>query len=67
MLMKKSNKPTNTFVSLFLPVVVCPAGHRHHHAQQAELSAQSQYKLHPSEEQPRDPVWHPALCWSGLL
>lgn len=44
-----------------------PAGHRQHHAEQAELSAQTQHKLHPSEEQPRDSVRHPALCWSGLL
>ena len=54
-------------VCLFLCVFVCPAGHRHHHAEQAELSAQAQHKLHPSEEPARDPVWHPALCRSGLL
>jgi len=52
---------------LFVSVSVRLAGHGHHHAEQAQLSAQAQHILHPSKEQPRDPVWHSALCWSGLL
>lgn len=69
---KVRTPPDDKTQSLLLQVkVLClslsPAGHRHHHAEQAELPAQTQHKLHPSKEQLRDSVRHPALCWSGLL
>ncbi|PWA22373.1 hypothetical protein CCH79_00018210 [Gambusia affinis] len=39
---------------------------KHHDAEQTQLSAQTQHKLHPTEEQPRDSVWYSALCRSFL-
>lgn len=44
-----------------------PAGHRHHHAAQAELAAPAQLELHSAQEQPRDPVRDQPLCRRCLL